>query len=405
MSFQQGLSGLNAAARNLDVIGNNVANANTAGFKESQALFSAVYANSIASSGAATVGIGTAVTAVQPDFVQGNITVTSNPLDIAINGSGFFRLDSNGAITYSRNGQFHLDKDGYIVNATGARVTGYGVDASGAVVAANPTALQVSTADLIPSATSKAGIQLNLDSRAKTITAAFNINDATTYDNATSMTVFDSLGNPHTLSTYFVKAAANTWSVYGAADGVAMTGALGTLAFNPDGTLDATTSAVPYSVSMALTTGATTPLTFPLDFTGSTQFGSTFGINALTQDGFTSGKLAGYSVSEDGILLGRYTNGQSRALGQVVLASFANPQGLQPLGNNGWGESTGSGQPLVGAAGTGSLGALQSGAIEESNVDLTQELVDMITAQRVYQANAQTIKTQDQVLNTLVNLR
>ena len=146
-------------------------------------------------------------------------------------------------------------------------------------------------------------------------------------------------------------------------------------------------------------------MTSPLDFTGSTQFGSTFGINALTQDGFTSGKLAGYSVSEDGILLGRYTNGQSRALGQVVLASFANPQGLQPLGNNGWGESTGSGQPLVGAAGTGSLGALQSGAIEESNVDLTQELVDMITAQRVYQANAQTIKTQDQVLNTLVNLR
>src|SRR5437870_3476006 len=355
MSFQQGLSGLNAAARNLDVIGNNVANANTAGFKQSEILFADVYANSIATSGAAAIGIGTAVAAVQPDFVQGNINVTSNPLDMAINGTGLFRLDANGAVSYSRNGQFHLDQDGYIVNATGAKVTGYGVNSAGSIVAANPGPIQVSTADLIPTPTSTAAIGLNLDAREASITTPFKITDASTYNKATSMTVYDSLGNSHTLSTYFVKTAANTWSVYGAADGTAISSALGTLKFNADGTLDTAGSSVPFSVSFPLTTGANTPLAFPLDFTGSTQFGSAFGVNALTQDGFTSGKLAGYGVSNDGTILGRYTNGQSRGLGQLVLANFANTQGLQPLGNNGWGETNASGQPLIGTPGTGSL--------------------------------------------------
>ena len=219
------------------------------------------------------------------------------------------------------------------------------------------------------------------------------------------MTVFDSLGNSHTLATYYAKTASNTWSVYGAFDGVP-TGAasIGTLKFKPDGSFDAAASTLP-NLSLVLANGATTPLAFPVTYTGSTQFGSVFGVNSLTQDGFASGKLAGYSLSPDGTILGRYTNGEARALGQVVLANFADPEGLQPLGNNQWGESGASGLPVVGVPGSAALGVVQSGAVEESNVDLTQELVDMITAQRIYQSNAQTIKTQDQVFNTLVNLR
>ena len=404
MSFQQGLSGLNAAARRLDVIGNNVANASTVGFKTSQAIFADVYANSVAASAGTSVGIGTTVASVQTGFGQGNITATSNPLDVAINGNGFFRLDNSGVVTYSRNGQFHLDKDGFIVNSAGAKLTGYGVDAAGALIAANAAPIQVSTSDVLPSATTAGAAVLNLDSREAVITLPFDITNARTYNKATSMTVYDSLGNAHTLSSYFIKTASNTWSVQGSLDGGAAA-SLGTLTFQTDGTIDTAATTLPFNVTSAITTGATTPLAFTLDFTGTTQFGAPFGTTALTQDGFTSGRISGFSVADDGTILGRYSNGQSRTLGEVVLANFTNPQGLQPLGGNGFAETSESGQPLVGGPGTGSLGVLQSGAVEESNVDLTQELVDMITAQRIYQANAQTIKTQDQVLQTLVNLR
>ncbi|MBK8687361.1 MAG: flagellar hook protein FlgE [Betaproteobacteria bacterium] len=405
MGFQQGLSGLNAAARNLDVIGNNVANSNTIGFKGSQALFADVFANAIGGSGGSGAGIGVAVSGIQAEFSQGNITTTNSPLDMAINGNGFFRLDTNGTITFSRNGQFHLDKDGYIVNPTGARVSGYGVNAQGQVVPSNPGPLQLSNADFPPAATSLSEMVLNLDSREATITAPFNINDSTTYNKASSMTVYDSLGNPHSVGTYFVKTAPGTWSVYGAADGAPFAAAMGTLTFKSDGTLDTTASAMPFNVSVALTNAATSPFDFTLDFTGTTQFGANFGVNTLKQDGYTAGRLSGFGVGADGMLTGRYTNGQSRTLGQLVLASFPNATGLQPLGNNNWGDTAASGQPTIGAPGSGNIGVLQSGAVEESNVDLTKELVNMITAQRVYQANAQTIKTQDQILSTLVNLR
>ncbi|MGA8034188.1 MAG: flagellar hook protein FlgE [Casimicrobiaceae bacterium] len=405
MSFQQGLSGLFAAARNLDVIGNNVANANTVGFKEGGAVFADVYANSLAGGGQSAPGIGVAVTSIEQNFVQGNISTTSNPLDVAINGAGFFRMDSNGTINYSRNGQFHLDKDGYIVNATGEKATGYGVDAAGNIVISDAGPLKVSLAQLQASSTATTSIGLNLDAREPTITTPFSITDPTTYNKATSMSVYDSLGNSHAFNTYYVKTAANTWDVYGAIDGTALPSALGTLQFNSDGTLNATSSALPFNVSVPLTTGATTPLAFTVDFNGATQFGSQFGVNTLQQDGYSSGQLSGYSIGNDGIIQGRYTNGQTRTLGQFLLANFPNPTGLQPLGGNAWAETAASGQPVPGAPGSGNLGVVQSGAVEESNVDLTQELVNMITAQRVYQANAQTIKTQDAVMNTLVNLR
>ena len=404
MSFQQGLSGLNASARNLDVIGNNVANANTVGFKASSVHFADVYANSLGGGGA--VGIGTTVAAIVQGFQQGNVTATSNPLDLAINGEGFFRLSNNGTVTWTRNGQFQLDKDGFIVTTQGARVTGYPVGPGGQVVASTPADLQLSRADIAPAATTAANVNVNLDSRKAPITAAFNQNDPATYHHATSQTVYDSLGNAHTLTMYFTKTAANTWAVRAANDG-AMIGAgpVGTLRFGTGGAIDTAATTLPFAISTAVTTGAATPLAFDLDLSGSTQFGSAFGVNDLTQDGYASGRLTGFSVAADGTVQGRYSNGQARAQGQLVLANFNNPQGLQPLGGNQWAETAGSGQPQVGAPGSSTLGVLQAGAVEESNVDLTAELVEMITAQRVYQANAQTIKTQDSVLQTLVNLR
>jgi flagellar hook protein FlgE len=405
MSFQQGLSGLFAAARNLDVIGNNVANANTVGFKGGNAVFADVYANSLAGAGQTAAGIGVAVAGIQQSFVQGNISTTSNPLDIAINGGGFFRMDTNGTINYSRNGQFHLDKDGYIVNVNGAKATGYGVDANGNILISNAGPLQVSLAQLQASATAGANIGLNLDAREGVIATAFNATDPTTYNKATSMSVYDSLGNPHSFNTYYVKTAANVWSVYGAVDGTALPSSIGQLTFKTDGTLDTTATPLPFSISVPLTNGATTPFNYTLDYNGATQFGSQFAVNTLQQDGYSSGQITGYAIGEDGIIKGRYSNGQTRTLGQFQLVNFPNPTGLQPLGNNAWAETASSGQPVPGTPGAGNLGVVQSGAVEESNVDLTQELVDMITAQRVYQANAQTIKTQDAVMNTLVNLR
>jgi flagellar hook protein FlgE len=405
MGFQQGLSGLNAATRNLDVIGNNVANANTVGFKASQAQFADVYANSLG--GAGSVGIGTRVATVAQQFTQGNITTTSNSLDMAINGNGFYRLSDNGSIVYSRNGQFQMDKDGYIVTSQGYRLTGFLPDAAGNIVATAPAELQIPTADLLPQATANVTAGLNLDSRSAIIPAApvFSPTNSNTFNNSTSMTVYDSLGNSHVASVYFAKTATNAWSAYLTIDGAMVppaTGLLTTMTFNTNGTI-ATPAAAVTSAGFTPTGAAAQTLTF--DFGSTTQFGGLFGVNSLTQDGYASGRMTGFTTDANGIIAGRYSNGQTRTLGQVVLSNFSNPQGLQPLGGNNWAESSASGSPLTGAPGSASLGVLQSSAVEDSNVDLTAELVNMITAQRVYQANAQTVKTQDAVLQTLVNLR
>lgn len=406
MSFQQGLSGLNIAAKNLDAIGNNVANASTIGYKAARAEFADVFANSLAGGAGVQIGIGAQVAAVRQQFSQGNIVTTSNPMDVAINGAGFYRLSTNGTISYARNGQFSLDRDGYIVTNSGARLTGYPADPNGQIVASTPIDLQVSLANIAPRATTDARVAINLDSRENVPAAAFSIADPTSYNSSTAMTVYDSQGNAHTLTLYFRKSAANTWDVYGAADGAVLNGAaaLGTMNFGGNGLLPGN---VTMNVSIPLANGAATPLAFPITFPVSdmTQFGVNFSVSQLQQDGFTTGRLAGFAIGSDGVILGRYTNGQTRAQGQIVLANFINPQGLVALGGNEWAETSESGQPLVATPGSGNLGTLQSGALEEANVDLTEELVKMITAQRVYQANAQTIRTQDQVMQTIVNLR
>ncbi len=420
MAFQQGLSGLNAASRGLDVIGNNIANANTVGFKGSQAQFADVYANSLLGGGSA-IGIGTQVATVAQQFSQGNVSSSSNPLDVAINGSGFFRMSDNGGISFTRNGQFQIDKDGFIVNAQGLSLTGYPVDANGVIVPSSPVPMQIPTGDIAPQVTSSVDATLNLDARlAQPVTAIFDPSDPTSYNNSTSLTLYDSLGNPHLLSMFFVRTATpNQWNAFATMDGtpavnVDLGGGAGLPAQLDFSTSGIMTTVMPITASidlaavatdLGLVNGANTPLVFDMDLRNTSQFGANFGVSSLAQNGFSSGRLAGLAVGQDGVVQGRYSNGQSRAVGQIVLANFNNPQGLRPLGNNQWAEAPDSGPAAVGAPSTGSLGLLQPASVEESNVDLTAELVNMITMQRAYQANAQTIKTQDSVLQTLVNLR
>jgi flagellar hook protein FlgE len=666
MSFQQGLSGLNVSSKALDAIGNNIANANTVGFKSSSVQFADVYAASLSGGGAAQIGIGAAAPSVAQLFTQGNITTTNNPLDLAINGGGFFRLSDGGSPVYSRSGQFNVDSNGYVVNPAGLRLTGYAADSTGAIVPGDFTDLRLVTTNIEPQATTTSQVQLNMDSRsvpptamlsgslagstppvmtiidlatatatpaliqndqlnitvdgvnatvtiprptggaysssgslATALQAAINANSAliaanalvdvtvntagniqidsrssgtlgsqgsgssvtvtsvapvvppdgaidllgatpvatagsdnfsttstTSYTGSTAQTVYDTLGNPHNLTMYFAQTSqANTWQMYTTLDGTAaptggsatgsiahttfpsiiaatdtfditvdgLTAALiapaggyvdsgamildlqtkinaglttaaaaavppivapnipavtvsvngarivvtssstgtssnvaisnqiapaaifGTISTFAGGTPEPTlltfstsgqlTTAMPLSLSFDPNNGAVNPLAFTLDLTGTSQYGISFGVNNLLQDGYTSGKLSGMSVAPDGIIQGRYSNGQSRNMGQLVLANFNNPNGLTSMGGNVWAETSESGQPIPGTPGQGSLGAIQSAAVEESNTDLTAELVNMITQQRVYQANAQSIKTQDQILQTLVNLR
>ena len=420
MSFQQGLSGLNAASKNLDALGNNIANAGTVGFKSSQTEFSDVFANSLSGAGGAQVGIGVQVAAITQQFSQGNVTSTNNPLDVAISGQGFFRLSSQGTVNYSRNGQFKLDNQGFIVNAAGANLTGHPA-VNGTISSGTLSNLQIPNANLPPHVSTNIGIGVNLDSRAATVptTPAFNPLLPSTYTQSTSLTLFDALGGEQNLGIYFSKTASNAWDVYGTITnpsgttttltGAGAAGQLGSLTFNPaSGALATSTVALPVITTAQLGTGAANLAAISatdFKFIGSTQFGTSFGVNTLTQNGYTSGRPTGFSIGSNGIVLGRYSNGQTLQLGQIALSNFRNPNGLQPLGNNSWAETATSGQPLPGTPGSGSLGVLQSSAVEDSNVDLTKELVEMITAQRSYQANAQTIKTQDQVLQTLVNLR
>jgi flagellar hook protein FlgE len=418
MGFEQGLSGLEATSQNLAVIGNNVANSSTVGFKGSEVLFADVYANSLSGAGATQVGIGVKVASVEQQFTQGNITTSNNPLDIAINGGGFYQMSHGGTITYSRNGQFQLDKSGFITNSNGDRLQGYSANAAGVLQSGSTTDLQINTANIAPAATTTVKAVLNLDATEKIpATTPFVATDPTSYNNASSATIFDSLGDKHLLQTYYVNTGTAggasgteaTWDVYSSLDGTPVAGAgaagqIGTLTFTSAGAVDTTATTLPFTMALAVTTGATTPVNVNLDFTGTTQYGAAFAASVIP-DGFTSGQLSGFSASPNGTIVGSYTNGQSATLGQISLANFTDPNGLQSLGDNEWAATATSGVAQVGVPGTETLGVLRSSATEDSNVDLTSQLVNMITAQEDYQANAQTIKTEDTLLQTLVSLR
>lgn len=536
MSFQQGLSGLAGAAKSLDVIGNNIANASTVGFKQSQAQFADIYARSLSGVGGAVAGIGVTVGNIAQQFSQGNIETSANPLDIAINGGGFFRTQVNGAIQYSRNGQFQIDKNGFMVNAQLAQLTGYNADTNGKILAGAPVPIQIDPSNMLPQETTSVKTELFLNSQSQQpVTSPFDAEDTETYNVQIPTQVFDSLGNPHTMSSFYVKTGTNTWDVYVAADGmelssakvaalvqdplvddlvgsalvpatgisavaaralyqaavnlqppdpagvvvaaqvyaatagnIMLNGAIaanasaaqqqniidayspagrvaefgsmtpdeidraigaevkvpaiaqGTLLFTTRGVLDKTNmlllddptditikQTVPFTFDLPLfpDTGAVKPLSIEFDLSNSFQ---NFGVSSerkTVQDGYSGGALTTFAAGADGVILGQYSNGRTRPLAQVVLADFANPNGLESIGNNAWRETSASGGPLVGVPNSGKLGLLRSSAVEVSNVDLTAELVNMITAQRAYQANAQTIKTQDSVMQTLVNLR
>src|SRR5574343_195822 len=375
MAFQQALSGLNTASKAIDSTSHNIANSSTVGYKSSVAHFGDVYAACRAGAGASQIGIGENLSAIQQQFTQGNITSTNNPLDISINGAGFFQMDQNGATTYTRNGQFHLDKNGYIINDQGMKLTGYTAQ-SGIVVPSTPAPIQISAADLSPIATgasTSAGFNgvkanINLDSRktepnvawytttpaqasapvlaaggtaaqaaAAAAAAAVSAPDPQSYNYSTALSIYDTLGNAHTLTMFFEKVepptTANTgeWKTHFTVDGTNesfVSGSSGNLVFNSSGKLISPANGV-FNLSIDLagamsalgnSNSAQSPLAFNVDFTGSTQFGSAFGTNRLEQDGYAAGHLVGLSVGKDGVVQGRYSNGQTFAQGRVVLA-------------------------------------------------------------------------------------
>jgi len=552
MPFRIALSGLNAASAELRVIGNNVANASTTGFKKSRTEFADIFASSNLGVTSNAIGSGVQVSAVSQQFSQGNIGFTDNNLDLAVSGSGFYVLNDNGVNVYTRAGAFGVDRSGYIVNTQAQRLTGFQADANGNITGAVGD-LQLDTSDIAPNATTLVDMALNLDASdtipgapvattsitqpggagqiildvdrpagwnasastfnirdnygvqrtvhlewnhaganvwnvrladdtaggggpfdgsasidvssgtgatptevtfnwipqtttgsqspitvrlnlgsldanniqettgggdltnlnfAATVNngsaqAAFDASNASTYNNSTSLSTFDSLGSEHLLTMYFRQSnQANEWEVYTYSDGVNVGTASGDqLIFSTAGLLatpaaPSTIAITPYSPG-----GGAALMDIDLDVADLTQYGSVFSVNALVQDGFTTGRLSGIDISDTGVVTARFTNGQSRTLAQVALANFSNDQGLRQLGNTSWAESFESGAALVGAPGSGSLGLIQSGALEGSNVDLTEQLVNMITAQRNFQANAQVITTSDTVTQTIINIR
>ncbi|MEX8519139.1 MAG: flagellar hook protein FlgE [Leptothrix sp. (in: b-proteobacteria)] len=433
MDFQQGLSGLNATSRNLEVIGNNVANANTYGSKSSRAEFADMYAGAVSGTGTGNIGTGVRLATVSQQFSQGGLTTTSNPLDLAINGAGFFQVkDNNGQPLYTRNGEFKVDSDGYVVNNDGYKLQGYAADPNGAIVPKATSALQLPTKGIAPQATSKITMDMNLDSRSDvtkpTTGDAINFDDPKTYNNATSTSVYDVTGQQVALTYYFQKDSVDaasgdvTWNVFATANGTSVStdaagkpSAVTQIKFPISGAaplppLDQPITLPDIPATTKTVGGVTSTVSqkisgITLDVSKSTQFGTAFSVSDLQPNGYAPGQLGSVSIGKDGVISASYSNGKTMAVGQLELANFRNPQGLQPLGSNVWAKTPAAGEPITGTPTTGNLGSLQSGSLEDSNVDLTAELVNMITAQRAYQANAQTIKTQDQVLQTLVSLR
>jgi flagellar hook protein FlgE len=405
MPFRIALSGLNAAQSDLNVTANNIANTSTNGFKGSRTEFADLFAVSLQGVSSNASGNGVRVAAVTQQFAQGNIEFTDSNLDLAMSGQGMFILSDNGALAYTRAGAFQMNRDGYVVNSAGQRLQVYPPIAGGGFNTGGLGDLRLLTTDSAPAATANVEYVLNLPANAAVppITP-FNPNDPNTFNQATSLTLFDSLGATHTGTMYFTKTAtANQWTAQLAIDGT-LTGPAQTLTYSNTGLLTAPVGGQLAFPAYTPTTGAAN-MQVTVDLSQSTQFGGNFAVNSVTQDGYTTGRLIGIDISDTGIVNARFTNGNSQPLGQIAVANFANPQGLQQLGNTQWAETFSSGQALRGQAGNSGFGLVQSGALESANVDVTEQLVNMITAQRNFQANAQMISTADQITQTIINMR
>jgi flagellar hook protein FlgE len=427
MGFETALSGLNAAANNLAVTSNNIANANTTGFKESRAEFADIFASNIGGGNLGGVtttqpGAGVRVAEDAQQFTQGTSTSTGNNLDMAVNGQGFFTLAANpstvSSLLYTRSGAFEVDKNGFITNSQGQALLAYkpnGATAAAGFSTGVLTPVSLNAGMGLPIATTKVSLGVNLDASSTPISAAFNPLDSSTYTSQTSGTIYDSLGVSHKLTSYFVAGTptppTSNWTVHqyitdDPANPVSVdTNPAGTsLTFDSNGKLTAPANGqVPLKPFVTGTSAA--DLTMTMNYTGSTQLSSAFGVNALTQDGLTAGNLTGISIDGSGVISANYSNGSTTPLGKVALTQFPNPQGLTQTGNASWTQSFTSGAPILGNAGVGQFGQIQSGALEQSNVDLSAQLVNLIVAQQTYQANSQAISAENKIIDTILNIR
>lgn len=421
MAFDTAISGVNAATADLNVISNNIANASTTGFKSSRAEFADVYATSLLGAGTNAIGKGVRLADVTQEFGQGDISFTNNSLDLAINGNGFFQVTEDGAAQYTRAGAFQINNQGLIVTNQGSRLQGFQVNNQGDVTGQLGD-IRVDTSLIDPNATALVDFTPNLDSRDSPPVTPFGgpfdafavpptSPDPESFNATTSTTIYDGLGNPHELSLYFVKTATeNEWEVHSLVDGVTVAGP-DTLTFQSNGQFDPATLPVEVNITGwqplnadGLPTGAD-PQDVTVSLNDATQFGAEFAVSSVSQDGFSAGQLRGLEIDESGIAFARFTNGESRALAQIALANFNNSNGLQPIGDTNWVETFASGPANVAAPGTSGLGLVQSAALEESNVEITAQLVELIVAQRNFQANAQVIQSEDAITQTVINLR
>ncbi|MRS89686.1 flagellar basal body protein FlaE [Enterobacteriaceae bacterium RIT714] len=395
MSFSIATSGLNAVSQQLGAISNNIANSGTVGFKSGRAEFAALYAQS------QPLGVG--VTGVTQSITRGgNIVSSSSALDLAISGNGFFVVrDTSGTTSYTRAGYFGTDKDGNLVNNLGMQMQGYPVDDKGNLLVGTVTGLSIKSGSIPAKATENIGFTANLDANAKVPSAnnPFSPTDEMSYNNTYTTQIFDSLGREHSLTQYFVKTSDNNWDVHYYMDGKpAITPSSIAIEFDKNGTLKTPIGAQTLDIPVD---GANS-LKIDLNYAGSTQYGSDFSVSRNQGDGYASGERTGQQVDEKGNIYATFSNGERMLQGQLILANFANPNGLQSQDGTTWAQTGSSGAPLIGAPGSGLLGAIKSSALEESNVDLTSELVGLMTAQRNYQANTKVISTNDQMMNALM---
>ncbi|KJM59194.1 flagellar hook protein FlgE [Pluralibacter gergoviae] len=392
MSFSIATSGLNAISEQLNAISNNIANSGTVGFKSGRAEFASLYADGQA--------LGVGVTAVAQSISRsGSLGATGNALDLAINGNGFFMVrDGNGIPAYTRAGYFGTDDAGNLVNNLGMYLQGYPIDANGNLQPGTVSNLTISNDALPAKASDAIDFTANLNANAKVPeTALFDPEDSSSFNDTYTTTIYDSLGREHTLSQYFVKKDDNTWQVHYVMDGELQTGSSQTLAFSTQGVLSSPTDLVAFSFPV---TGAD-DLTFTMNYKGSTQYGSDFSVSKNNCNGYASGQRTGQAIDADGRVFATFSNGERKLQGQLVLASFTSPQGLSSEDGTCWRATLKSGDALLGAPGVGILGGVKSGFLEASNVDMTSELVTLMSAQRNYQANTKVISTNDNMMNAL----
>jgi len=455
MGFSVALSGLSAASKDLSVTGNNIANANTVGFKESRTEFADVYAASISGVSKTTAGAGVRTANVAQQFNQGNLNFTDNNLDLAISGQGFFSLAEDPASSkptlFSRGGEFKLNKDGFVVNNQGSfllsfKPNGTTVDEGFSEGVFQP--LKITAAQGAPVATTKIAISTNVDATeilpvnfpSTTTASQVDPTDPKTYNHTSSVTIYDSQGNSHIASTYYVTnresggtGTANQWDAYFFIDGVPFNadGTKATLAdpsttpatavlahapnklnFDDSGELitDPALGGQPAKVAFGPIESTdidpslnVAKLSFTFDYGDTSQFSTSFSVKGLSQDGLPAGDLTGIDIDDEGVVAAKFSNGGSDILGKVALTRFANSQGLTKKGDTAWRESTASGDGVPGQPGTGSFGKIQSGSLEASNVDLSEQLVQLIIAQQAYQANAQSITTEKTIMQTILN--